>query len=251
MEILTIYLNNLRNEEHYKFHLDFTKLVTQYTPATLGIELKYPLYQSALDLEAKALNVVQASVLTDELLVADLGRDDIYSGLAGTIRSAVNHFDPETRAAANRLNLLFDTYGNLSIKPYDQETASIIKLVAELRNGYLPEVTKMNLSGWVNELDAKNDAFESIKQSRYTENTLKPQQSLKLARLETDKAYRALVKRIDALIEVNGETVYAGFVTELNQRIENYQLLLAQRQGRNAKEKEGEGSGEGEDLPKK
>jgi hypothetical protein len=45
------------------------------------------------------------------------------------------------------------------------------------------------------------------------------------------------VKRINALIEVNGEADYAEFTTELNQRIDKYSKLLAQRKGRNAKDK--------------
>jgi hypothetical protein len=251
MEILTIHPNHLRNEEHYKFHLDFTQLVARQTPAALGIEQQYPFYLTAFDAETAALNVVRGSVMTDELVLADARRDDTFSGMAGTVRSAMNHFDPGIRAAADRLSLLLDTYGNLALKPYDQETASIVKLVSELRNGYLPEVTKMGLSGWVDELEATNNAFETIKKSRYTENTLKPQQNLKLARMATDAAYRALVKRINALIEVNGPTAYAGFVNELNERIENYRLLLAQRRGRNAAAREGDASGGGESAPPK
>ncbi len=35
---------------------------------------------------------------------------------------------------------------------------------------------------------------------------------------------------------VNGEAAYTEFVNELNQRIENYNLVITQRKGRNAKE---------------
>lgn len=238
MEIIALYPNNLRNEEHYKFHLDFTALVNQFTVNALGIETLWPPYQTTFDVEAFALNVVRGSVLTDELFDADAGRDDISSGLAGTIKSALNHFNPEMRAAATRLNLLLDTYGNIATKPYDQETAAITKLVSELEGPYAADVATLGVGGWVEELKNRNNAFDSLKNMRYDENTAKPQQNLRLARLETDKAYRAVVKRINALIEVNGEQAYSGFVNEINQRIENYQVILAQRQGRNAKEAE-------------
>jgi hypothetical protein len=251
MEINVLYSNNLRNEEHSMFHIDFTKLVTQYTPAALGIELKYPAYQAAFGVETQALNVVRASELTDELLDAESERDNTFSGMAGTVKSAMNHFDPEVRVAANRLKVLFDTYGNLTTKPNDQETASIIKLVSELRGNYLADATKLSLTGWINELERKNNTFNSLKGSRYDENASKPQQNLKMARQETDKTYKAIVKRINALIEVNGDTAYAGFVTAVNERIENYQHVLAQRQGRNAKDNESDDSGGGEAEPKK
>lgn len=251
MELNALKLKNLRNEEHSNFYLDFTMLVTQYTPAALGIELKYPAFQSAFNLETAALNVVQGSVLTDELFVADSERDNTASGLTGTIKSALNHFNPEVRSAASRLVLLLDTYGNLATKPYDQETASITKLVSELEGSYAADVATLGVGGWVAELKNRNNAFNNLKNMRYGEDSAKPQQNLKLARQETDTSYRAIVKRINALIEVNGYTAYAGFVTAVNQRIENYQLVLAQRQGRNAKANENDDNSGGEDAPKK
>jgi hypothetical protein len=39
-------------------------------------------------------------------------------------------------------------------------------------------------------------------------------------------------------IIVNGEEAYAGFVNELNQCVEKYNTILAQHEGRNAKEEE-------------
>lgn len=251
MEIESIYLKSLRNEEHSKFNVDFTALVTKRTPEALGIQTLYPAYQLALTTETSALNVVQGSAITDELVDADADRDATFSGLAGTIKSAVNHFDPEVRNSAVRLKLLFDTYGNLAEKPLDQETASIIKLVEELEGTYAADVLKLGIIAWGAALKQQNKVFDDLKNSRYDENNAKPQQNLRQARQETDNAYRAIVKRINSLIEVNGETAYSGFVTDLNARIESYQLLLAQRQGRNAKAKEGEGTGDGESAPKK
>lgn len=233
MELLKLRLLNLRNEEHYKFNLDFSGLVTQFTPEKLGIQNLYPAYQSALAEEVSLLNVVRASSLTDDLFEADKLRDETYRGLDGTVRSARNHFNPEIRKAATRLSLLLDTYGAIPDKPYDQESAAIIKLVAELEGAYSPEVTALGLAGWVVELKSRNDAFNSLKNQRYSEATVKPSQNLKAARRETDIAYRAIEKRINALIEVNGIEAYVAFVAEMNQRIENYQHLLAQRKGRN------------------
>ena len=250
MELKALKLKNLRNEEHYKFHLDFTALVNQFTVTALGLEERWPPYQSALDLEVAALNVVRASALTDELFIADSERDDTITGLVGTVKSALNHYIPAMRAAATRLMLLFDTYGNLATKPYDQETASITKLVSDLEGPYAAEVATLGIGGWVAELKNRNNAFDSLKNMRYDEDAAKPQQNLRQARTETDKAYRAVVKRIDALIEVNGSAAYTGFVSALNQRIEHYQHVIAQRQGRNAKKDES-GETPDEELEKK
>lgn len=246
MEIAKFKMNSLRNEEHYKFNLDFAGLVTQFTPETLGIQTLHPIWQAAFDTETATLNVVRASAFTSELYDADVARDGTFKGLAGTVKSALNHFEAGVKVAAARLEALLDTYGAIFAKPYDQETAAIIKLVSELEGSYAADVATLGIAGWVADLKAKNLAFDELKKSRYTENTTKPQQNLKLARIETDRAYRAIVKRVNALIEVNGAEVYAGFVAELNQRIENYRLVLAQRKGRKAA---GEESPEGAGTP--
>lgn len=234
MEIRNLHLAALRSEEHYMFHLDFTDLVQLFTPVALNIVPLFTAYLPLLEKEKTALDVVRGNVLTHDLAEADTQRDIIFSGLAGTVKSALNHFNPDVRNAAERLKLVFDVYENIALKPYDQETAAIYKLVDDLKNAYLGDATFLGIVGWVDELLTRNIAFETIKNSRYAEEATKPQQDLKLTRVETDQAYRAIVKRINALIEVNGEAVYAAFVHELNQRIENYTNVLAQRQGRNA-----------------
>lgn len=235
MEILALHLAILRNEEHYKFGIDFAGLVSKHNPETLGIQPLFPAFQSTFSIEVINLDVVRGSAVTDELVDFDIKRDVTFSGLAGTVKAALNHFIPEVRAAAARLQKLLDTYGNLAEKPYDQETAAIYKLVDDMQGNYSDDATTVGITGWVEELSRLNHAFDTLKNSRYTENASKPQENLKLARKATDKAYQAIVKRINALIEVNGETAYTAFVGELNQRIENYNILLAQRQGRNAK----------------
>ena len=180
-----------------------------------------------------------------------MARDVTFKGLAGTVTSALNHFNPDVKAAAARLEALFDTYGDVFGKPYDQETAAIIKLTAELEGAYAADVATLGIAGWVAELKTQNQAFDALKKSRYTENTAKPQQNLKLARVETDNAYRAIMKRISALVEINGGEAYAGFIAQLNQRITNYRLILAQRKGRSAaRGKAPEKAPEGAGTPK-
>jgi len=236
MEIFKLHLSILRNEEHYKFHLDVMGLVNRFDPTNLGISPLFANYLSVIGIEANVLDVVRGSAFTDKLTDADAGRDNTYSGMAGIVKSALNHFNPEVMEAAERLKKLFDTYGNLAEKPLDQETAGIFKLVGDLRGNYLNDATIVGITDWTEELNRRNESFDELKNSRYAENALKPQDNMKLARQQTDKVYKAMAKLINALIEVNGEAVYAGFVNELNQRIVNYNTLLAQRQGRNAKD---------------
>lgn len=236
MEILSIHLNNLRNEEHFKFHTDFVVLVTRYAPAAIGIETLFSQFQITYRKEEAALNIIRKSAVTDDLAVADALRDATFSGLATAVKAATNHFKPEVKAAAQRAQVLFDNYGNVSTKPYDQETAAISDLLTQIGDTYNSDMDILGLLEWSDTLSAQNEAFDQLKKKRYTEESIKPLSKMKEVRIETDAAYKAIVKRIHALIEINGEKAYHSFVAELNQYITSYNNLTAQRQGRNAKE---------------
>lgn len=239
MEIQTLKLGEFRNEEHYKFHSDFSKLIATNPVAVQGLGDKLSTYVACIEQENAVLNVLRASDITGDLSEMDRMRDATFSGMSGTINSAHNHYDANVCKAADRLRLLLDTYGNVPHKPYDQETSSIVKLVAELEGTYAADVAVVGIGGWVSELKTRNTAFDNLKNERYSENGAKPQDNLKQSRIVTDNIYRTVLKRLNALIEVNGETAYMALVTEQNQRVENYRNLLAQRRGRNAK-KDGE-----------
>lgn len=237
MEIQPLHLSILRNEEHYQFNIDFSNLVTNYSAATLGITVLYPAYQAALAVETKSLDIVRGSATTDDLADIDTQRDSTFIGLDSSVKSMLFHFDATTKAAAMRIKKLLDTYGDVAEKPYDQETGAITKLVNDLQGDYSADATLLGINAWVVELQRLNIQFDTLKNSRYAEGAAKPQENLKLARKQTDKAYQAIVKRINALVVVNGEATYSVFITELNERIANYNNLLAQRHGRNAKAK--------------
>lgn len=240
MKIQKIHLINLRNEEHYQFQTDFKGLVDRYTPAALGIEVAYAVYLVLYGDEGTALDMIRKSAVTEKITEADLLRDFTFRGLRDAIKAAGNHFNPSVKEAAARLQVALNHYGNLTLKPYDEETAAIAALIADLRTTYAPDATLTGINDWINELQTNNTAFDTLKKERYTEEAGKTQLRMKEVRTEIDATFRTITERINALIIVNGEATYAEFVNELNQRIENYQNLLAQRQGRNAKKDDDE-----------
>lgn len=238
MNISKIKFSRLRNGEHVQFHTEVDELITAKTPAALGIEAQYAIYRPLFGNEYEAFDVIRKSAVTDELETADVLRDSIFSGLNGIVKSALNHFDAEVKKAANRVWVVFSSFGNISVLAYDEETVSIRKLNAELTTNYAADVQLLGLTGWLTELTNKNDAFDALMKQRYTEDSGKTTLRIKPLRLEVDEAYRKISKRIDALIEVNGEDAYKDFVLELNKRIDKYNNIIARREGSNSKKNE-------------
>lgn len=236
MKIQSIHLFHLRNEEHYQFQTDFKELVEHYTPTTLGIEVIYAAYLLLYADEGTALDVIRKSAVTSEITEADLRRDITFRGLSDAIKACGNHFKIEVKDAAARIQIVLDHYGSIISKSYDEETAAITSLITDLQTTYVTDAAKAGITDWVTELQANNTAFDILKKERYTEEAGKTQLKMKNVRSGIDVSYHTITDRINALIIVNGETTYKEFVNELNQRIEKYNLVLAQRKGRNAKE---------------
>jgi hypothetical protein len=235
MNVIDLSLTRLRNEEHFQFQTDFKKLVETGNPATLNIAEAFNAYVQVYNDESQALDVIRKSAISDDIVEADGVRDSIFRGFSDAILSASRHFNAGVKQAALRLQVVIEHYGNIARKPYDEETAAINSLVKDLRTTYTSDVTAISgLTEWITELAAKNDAFESLKKSRYTEESAKTLLRMKEVRVRADAAYHTITSRIHALMLINGEAGYTGFVNELNTRIDSYSKTLAQRKGRNA-----------------
>jgi hypothetical protein len=235
MKIMNVKSEKLRNEEHFQFQSEFKGLVERFTPATLGIEATFAAYLPLYANEAEALDVIRKSAVTDEIDNADHLRDTTFRGMCDTVKGATNHFTPTKREAAQRIQIAIDHFGNINAKPYDEQTASIKTLLADLITAYAADVATLSLEEWITELQANNDAFEALMDERYSDDAGKTQLKMKEVRREVDTAFRTITTRIDALAVVNGPETYTPFVNELNSRVEKYNNMLARRKGRNAK----------------
>jgi len=232
MKIQTFRIMHLRNNEHFQFQTGFKELIELFTAIGLKIETLFSMYLLLYIKENEAFNVIRKSQLSDDLVDADIVRDNTFKGMSKYIESATRHFRPEVREAATRVKAAFNYYGNLAIKPYNGQTADTYSLIDDLTGKYASDVATIGMSEWVTELKANNDAFNHIKDSQYTEEAAKPLLKMKQERAEVDAAYNAITERINSLMVVEGEANYSNFVNELNKRVESYSNIIAIRKGK-------------------
>ncbi len=235
MKTTRINFTNLRNEEHFQFHAEFKSLVIRFDAATIGIEAAFEGYLPLYASEEEALDVMRKSAFTKELARADNARDSIYRGFADAVKSALNHYNAEKKVAAKHFAILLRQFGNIARKTYDAASGAYTKLVYEANTTYAAEISTMELTEWITEIDKRNQAFDALMNCRYTEGAMKPHIPMWQARIETDTAYRAIADRLDALMILSETASCMPFVRELNVRAESYKNNLAQRQGRAAK----------------
>lgn len=235
MKIKDLSLVRLRNEEHFQFHTSFRNLVVVTSPTSLKIEVLFTSYLPLYTNELVSLNIIRKSSISDDLVEADDNRDNVFRGFSDGVKSALNHFNPNVQAAAKRLQIVLDTYGNLAIKTYDAETGGVNSLVNDLTTTYAADVATVGLTEWVTELAAKNKAFDDLKNNRYSDEAAKTILRMKQERVKTDAMYRQIIERLNALIVVEGDASYAGFVNELNRRIEGFSNTVSIRRGKGQK----------------
>jgi hypothetical protein len=229
MKITRIKLRNLRNEEWFNFFTEFKTFVAQSTPEALDIEALFATFLALYVQADESLEILRKSSYTAEIIHLDGVRDGTFRGLTEVIQASLHHYLTPTREAAEKLEVIIDHYGNLSAKPYNEETSGIYNLLQDLR-AKTAEVAALDLSGWLNELEANNQAFETAILNRNAEkaDSIVDINMMEIRR-QTDRCYLNIVERIEALTLIQGDAAFADFVNKLNTNITRYKNVLSRR----------------------
>jgi hypothetical protein len=225
----------LRNEEWFNFFIEFKTFVEEASPETLNIVELYALFLILFTDVDTALEKLLKSGYTAAIVLLDGQRDDVFRGLTEAVESASHHFDPVMREAAEALKPLWDHYGNLAVRPFNEETAALINFMQELRGKFAPAVQTLGLTGWVDELEHRNNAFEAAVLERNRESADKPDLHVLDLRRKINRCYLDMVERIEAQILLQGEEPFATFVKTLNANIDRYIAVLNRRGGKGKK----------------
>ena len=222
MKIEKIFSNRLRNGEHFQFHSEFKKLVTKTGIDVLKIDTQFKDYLTLYDALDSGLKKVTKSVLTGKIEEADKARDEIWSGLVEINRGTTKHFVPKIREAAEKLKILFDSYGNLAIKPLNEQTALTYNILQELEGKYAEDTETVGIANWVAELKKRNTELDNLMSERFDESASKSNIVVKEARAEIDKALTTITERLYALAIIEGAANYETFIKTWNAIVEKY-----------------------------
>jgi hypothetical protein len=220
MKISSIHFSYLRNEAHYQFLL-LVKQLFQIDPGVAAIVAELlPQFYTLLELEGQLVDAVRASEFTKQLAEIDRRLDRFLAGLSIAIEAALHHPDPNVVKAAERIRLRLKAFrGEIERKAYEEESAAVKILVADLQGAYAPQVSILGLGVWVTEIAAEQTAFEQVFLQRSAEHVEKPQEKLKDVRREIETLYHRITERIDAYTVMNGTATTGVFISKLNDEI--------------------------------
>jgi hypothetical protein len=219
-KILAAHLHFFRNEAHYEFMIVFRNLLTKFQAVMAVVSNLYNAFLTLLMQEEALVNLMRKSDYTAQIAEADHRVDRTVTGMREVIASALHHFDPGVVAAAQSLYNRFAAFGDISKKSYEEETAAVNLLLADLANSdYAQKVATVGLTAWVSELQAAEADFEQLLGLRTVETADKPQGRLKEVRNEINKVYHRMIDRISAADTMDESGTYNQFINELNAEI--------------------------------
>jgi hypothetical protein len=252
MKIVKALVGLMRNNGHFQFYTDLIKLL-ESAGEPLLTQLK-TLYDTLRDLHGKedeALKKIRKSSLTESITAMDTERTQMYRGIVETCQTSTRHYDAKVSAAARRLMLVFDTYGNIARIPQDEKTSAIYNLTTELENNHQEDVETAGLVGWGSKLVECNDSFAELVRDRDSEISGRSTVALRSIRKEMDITYRLITHCIESLwiMAPKGENreYFAAIIHRMNTMSERYNNRISIRRGQGVNDAGNADAGEGAD----
>ncbi|MDR1170094.1 MAG: DUF6261 family protein [Prevotellaceae bacterium] len=231
--ILAAFLHKFRNEAHYEFMIVFRNLILKFPVVQSVVAALWTEFLSFLTQEEQFINAMRKSDYTTRIANADKRVDKTITGMSEAIRSFMHHFDPAMVAAAESLYNRFAAFGHISRKSYEEETAVVNLLIADLNStAYSSKITTLGLSAWLTELQAAETEFDQLLAQRNVETAQKPQGEIGEIRKKIGVAYHTMIDRITAANTMDTAATYKPFIDELNAEIKYFNVHNAPSQAK-------------------
>ena len=222
VEIKQIDLAHMNNGAHFTYMTNVLNRAEADEHIKVDAATQVADLKAAMATEDKYFKTSEKNLKTDIIAAADAERDKLCRNYLKTLKALMNMPDETIANSAKALVQMFIDYELDPDAQLDKQTGVLLNMVADWEGKHAQDVTNTNTGKFVELIKAANEKVHSLMVERSDEQKEIPVGALKSARKQTDIAYRALVKMVNALIMVNGEENYADFVKFLNYEIKRY-----------------------------
>lgn len=223
--------DRLQNMEHFQFASHVVALCE-----AAGIEKMKTLLKTlkdALAEEDKALNIPRKREGTADLEELDRKRNSAYRALQLLVEMNAHADDEATKKAARQMGNVLSRYPKLTLANYNKESGMIKNLVSDLQDAKFADVvTLLAAAPAVTRLSKANEAFEKRYLDALKSVIPTGTYNIKALRAATDKALTAIALRMEALNDLEPETLkLPELIVQYNALVDIQHSTLSHRAG--------------------
>lgn len=245
-EIGTIALGRMNNGAHFLYVSNVLARAEADTKVSEKAAAQVSALKTAVAQEDRDLKLSQKSLLTDDIAQADSDRDQLYSGYKQAVKGFLDLPVENLAQAAKVLNQHIIDYAIDPREQLDKETGMLVNFLADLEGKYAEQVSALSLTPFVTALKEANERVRTFTADRTEERMTQTVGALKASRKASDDAYRALVKWVNALALIEGETEYADFIDYVNTEITHYKREVIGQKSKAPDTSAGQGGASGD-----
>ena len=160
-KINTLNVKQLRTEECFGYLkqvlAETSNLPSEETPAAQTTAVNA--FETAFDAFDTALKASAVNPATASATNADVERDQSWRGINAYVKAMCNHPTADIAATAAEAKSLFDKYSDPTSLAQTEESGVLHNLLQDLEAFDSGKRTSLNLDVWINDLQAKEEAF--------------------------------------------------------------------------------------------
>lgn len=218
-EIQDISLSRLNNGAHFTFASNIMARAQADTAVMAKAEALVNTLAACVQAEDDSLKISQKSLYTDGIAKADDDRDALYAGYKKAVEGFGAMPVEDMAQAAKELAQHIKDYRINTADQLDKQTGLMINFISDLEGKLADRVAKLGLTAFVTSMKEANERVRSLTLLRTNERMAVPVGAQKASRKATDEAYHQLIKMVNALAVVFGDTEYASFIDYVNTEI--------------------------------
>ena len=235
MKIQNLHLPALRNEEHFQFMTDTDGLIDNAGTEALQLVEPYAQFEVLLEQEDVALETIRKSSYTTQITDMDRMRDLLYHGFDLFTRAYLCSANNAKKEAAQRIRIIVDSYGDIRLQGYKQESGSVTNFVTDINTRCGDDLDTLGGREWIDALAEANALFINLMDTRHDDHAAQPDIDLRATRKAIDQVYQTIRERIESsTVLLPDQPIYVQFATRLNERIDYYRNAIARRKGAKA-----------------
>lgn len=221
-EINEIALTRMNNGAHFTFVGNILARAEKDATVKAKAADQVAALKKAFEAEDAALKISQKSLITDDIAQADSERDALYTGYKKAVNGFLTLPAADMAKAAKVLAQHIKDYNIDPKEQLDRETGMLVNFISDLETRYKEQVETLALTPFVTNMKSANERVRTLTLERTEERMTQTVGAMKAARSASDEAYNQLVRMVNALALVFGDTDYANFIDYVNTEITHY-----------------------------